>query len=126
MLPDLILFAHILIVAFNLVGLPAVWLGAWLGWRWVRNRVFRIVHVALMAFIALEAVFGVICPLTLWEDALRGGTTERSFISRWLAALLYWDWPAWVFTAIYVGWTLLIVLTWFLVPPRLSHSARKR
>jgi polyferredoxin len=74
-----------------------------------------------MAFIALEAVAGVTCPLTIWEDALRGAPEapqSRGFVSRWVAAVLFWDWPAWVFAAIYAAWTALIVATWFFVPPR--------
>jgi hypothetical protein len=120
MLADFILIVHFLVVAFNVAMLPAIWMGALFRWEWVRIRWLRIVHVALMAFIALEALAGVTCPLTIWEDLLRGSTgaaEQRGFVSRWVAALLYWDWPAWVFTAIYTGWTVLIVITWFLVRP---------
>jgi hypothetical protein len=123
MLADLILIVHFLIVAFNVAMLPAIWVGALLRWQWVRVRWLRIVHLALMAFIALEAIAGVTCPLTIWEDVLRGApgaSQSRGFVSRGVAAVLFWDWPAWVFTAIYAGWTTLIVATWFLVPPR-SH-----
>lgn len=127
MLADFILIVHFFIVAFNVAMLPAIWLGALLRWRWVRIRWLRIAHVALMAFIALEALVGVTCPLTIWEDALRGAPSpaeQRGFVSRWVAALLYWDWPAWIFTAIYSGWTALIVITWFLVPARSRHTSR--
>ena len=122
---DLILLIHVLIVAFNAGGLVAIWIGAWLDWGWVRNRVFRIVHLSLMAFVAVEALLGVTCPLTVWEDALRGAVTERSFVSRWLAAFLYWDLPPAAFTAIYAGWTLVIVAAWFLVPPRARTPAAR-
>ena len=38
------------------------------------------------------------CPLTIWEDALRGTSSEKGFIARWIHAWLFWDWPPWVFT----------------------------
>lgn len=122
MLADLVLLLHVLIVGFNVLGLVAIWIGAGLGWQWVRNRAFRIAHIVVMAFIAAEALLGVMCPLTVWEDALRGEISQRGFVSRWLAALLYWDWPTWVFTLIYCAWFGLVVLAWFMVRP---HAAMR-
>ncbi|MDX2218144.1 MAG: DUF2784 family protein [Burkholderiales bacterium] len=117
MLADLILLLHLAIVLFNTLGLVLVWVGAALGWHWVRIFAFRIAQLLLMGYIALQALVGQICPLTLWEDALRGTTDERGFIARWAAALLYWNAPPWVFAAGYVAWFGLMILTWFLVRP---------
>src|SRR6185436_10427005 len=73
MMADVLLVVHFLIAAFIVLGLAAVWLGAALGWRWVRNPWFRYLHLSAIAFVAAEAVLGVMCPLTVWEDMLRGG-----------------------------------------------------
>ena len=118
MLADALLVVHFLIAAFIVGGLPLVWVGALRGWRWVRNPAFRYLHLAAIAFVALEAVLGIACPLTVWEDLLRGGLQPQSFVGRWVYWLLYYRAPEWVFTAAYVLWAGATLLTLRLVPPR--------
>jgi hypothetical protein len=118
MMADVLLIVHFLIAAFIVGGLLLVWIGAGLGWRWVRNPWFRYLHLGAIAFVAAEAVLGVMCPLTVLEDMLRGSVTAESFIARWVRALLYYQAPEWVFTAAYVSWTLATLLTLRWVPPR--------
>ena len=115
---DALLAAHFLLAAFVAGGLPLVWLGAAAGWRWVRNRWFRALHLAAIAIIALEGLLGVACPLTVWEDLLRGGLHPQSFVGRWVQRVLYYDAPEWVFAALYVAWALATLVTLWLVPPR--------
>ncbi len=117
LLADLILVIHFLFVLFVVAGLPLVWIGTARGWRWVRDRTFRIAHLAAILFVSAEAAAGIWCPLTLWEDALRGTAGERSFIARWIHALLFYDLPPWMFTAAYLLYALLVALTWWQVPP---------
>ncbi len=107
-----------MVVVFNIGGLLAIVFGAPLRWSWVRNRRFRITHVAMMCFVSLEALLGVSCPLTVLEDWLRGVSGQQSFVQRWAGALIYWDAPPWVFTALYLLITMLIVVAWKAVPPR--------
>ena len=119
---DAILVVHFLIVLFIVGGLLAVWAGAALGWRWVRNPWFRYLHLAAIGFVALEALLGVMCPLTVWEDALRGahgpsGGSE-SFIARWVRYFLFYEAPEWLFTAAYVAWAAATLATLRFVPPR--------
>ena len=118
MLADALLAAHFLIAAFIVAGLILVWLGAALGWQWTRNPWFRYLHLGAIAFVAAEAVAGIACPLTVWEDMLRGGVRPESFVGRWVQRLLYYQAPEWVFTAAYVLWTAATLLTLWLVPPR--------
>lgn len=122
LLADLILVAHFVIVAFIAGGLVFVWVGASCGWRWVRTPVFRYLHLAAIVFVALEALLGYACPLTLWEDLLRGGARPESFVGRWVRHALYYDAPAWVFTALYTAWALATVITLYLVPARRKAS----
>jgi hypothetical protein len=127
MMADVLLVVHFLIAGFIVLGLVAVWLGAALGWRCVRNPWFRYLHLGAIAFVAAEAVLGVACPLTVWEDLLRGGRSlnggAESFVSRWVRALLFYQAPEWVFTAAYVAWTLATLATLRLVPPRANRKA---
>ena len=118
MLADALLAAHFLIAAFIVAGLILVWLGAALGWQWTRNPWFRYLHLGAIAFVAAEAVAGIACPLTVWEDLLRGGVRPESFVGRWVQRLLYYQVPEWVFTVAYVLWTAATLLTLWLVPPR--------
>jgi polyferredoxin len=118
MIADALLVVHFAIAGFIVAGLPLVWLGAALGWRWVRNPWFRYAHLAAIAFVAAEALLGVACPLTVWEDLLRGSLQAESFVGRWVRRLLYYEAPPWVFTGAYVAWAAATLLTLRFVPPR--------
>ena len=118
MMADALLIVHFLIAGFIVGGLPLVWIGAQLGWRWVRNPWFRWLHLAAIAVVALEALVGIACPLTVWEDLLRGGARADSFVGRWVRALLFYDAPEWIFTTTYVAWAVATLVTLRLVPPR--------
>lgn len=118
LLADLILLVHFLFVLFVVAGLPLVWIGALSGWRWVRHRGFRYAHLAAILFVTAESLAGVWCPLTLWEDALRGMTQEKSFVARWVHALMYYDLPPAYFTAAYMAFAAAVILTWWRIPPQ--------
>jgi polyferredoxin len=118
LLADALLVVHFLIAGFVVAGLLLVWLGAALGWCWIRNPWFRYLHLAAIGFIAAEALLGIACPLTVWEDLLRGGLRPESFVARWVHRFLYYRAPEWIFTTAYALWTLATLLTLWLVPPR--------
>jgi len=118
LLADFILVTHFLFVLFVTVGLASIWVGAAAGWQWVRNYWFRLAHLAAIFFVALEAVMGIACPLTVWEDALRGTRIQATFVERWLHRVLFYSFPEWVFTAAYVLFALAVGITFWLVPPR--------
>ena len=115
---DAILVAHAAFVAFVVAALPTIWIGAALGRRFAFNPWFRAAHLAAIAFVVVESLLGFMCPLTSWEDGLRGSTTSEGFIERWIHAWLFWNWPAWVFTAVYVAFGALVAWTWWRFPPR--------
>lgn len=127
-LADTLLALHVGVVAFVVLGELLFLLGGWRGWRWVRHFGLRATHLVLMAFIALQAWLGALCPLTVWEQALRRrageAAYEESFIEHWLSRLLYYDLPWWAFVAAYTAFALLVALTWRWVPPQRSNRAR--
>jgi len=125
MMADVLLVVHFLIAAFIVAGLVLVWVGAALGWRWVRDPWFRYLHLGAIAFVAAEALLGVMCPLTVLEDMLRGRVPAESFTSRWIGALLYYRAPEWVFTVAYLAWTTATLLTLCWVPPRALRRAAR-
>jgi len=121
-LADAILFAHVLIVAFNVLSLPLIWLGHFLGWRFVRNFYFRTIHLVMIACIAVQALAGEICPFTIWENDLRvrAGTDPRyatSFVGHWLQRLIFYEADERVFTVAYVSFLALVLITLFVVKP---------
>lgn len=117
-LADLILVVHAAFVLFVVAGLAATWIGLAVGAPFARSPWFRGLHLAAIAFVVVESVLGYACPLTLWEDALRGVSSDRGFLARSIHAWMFWDWPAWVFNAIYVAFGALVAATWWLFPPR--------
>ncbi len=125
-LADALLVLHLLFVLFVILGLLAIYLGYFLHWRQVRNRCFRILHLIAIGIVVVQSWLGVICPLTLWENALReqagAATYSGSFIQYWLHNLLYYTAPDWVFTLLYTAFGSLVLLSWFVVPP---HAAKK-
>lgn len=117
-----VLVLHAAFVLFVVGGLLATWAGAMLGRPWARNTWFRGLHLAAIAFVALQSALGFTCPLTAWEDALRGVATHEDWIERWVRALLYWEMPRSAFTAIYLAFAALVAATWWFVPPRVRRG----
>jgi hypothetical protein len=121
---DIILVIHALVVLFNVGGLVAIWIGAALQWRWIRNLWFRAIHLGAIGFVAAGSLIGAACPLTVLEDALRrAGPAQGGFIERWVARLLYYDLPAPVFTVAYLLFALIVLITFVLVRPERGSAA---
>ena len=122
LLADALAAFHLGFVLFVLVGELLIVAGGLLRWAWVRNPKFRLAHLAAILVVAAEALLGWVCPLTRWEWELReaaGHDVDHvSFVGRIATRLLYHDLPASTFTAIYIGFALLVLATLVLVPPR--------
>jgi Protein of Unknown function (DUF2784) len=124
---DAILAAHIAIILFNLFGLVAVPLGAVCRWRFVHIRWWRVLHILLLAAVAVQAVFGRACILTLWQADLAGGGADRTpLIARWTGQVIYWRLPIWVFAMLYIAVFGYAVALFWLVPPRRKRVLRAR
>ena len=122
LLADAILVVHVGIVAFVVLGTGAIIVGGWRGWAWVRGFGWRLVHLVLMGFIALQAALGALCPLTVWEQALRRRAGQpayaESFIAHWLSRLIFFAAPWWAFVVAYLAFAALLLGLWFAVRPR--------
>ncbi len=119
---DATLLLHTSFVAFVVVGLILIFAGRALGWVWVRNPWFRIVHLGCIVVVVLQAWLGILCPLTILEMELRSRAGDEiyagSFITHWLQSILYYQAPAWVFTVCYSLFGLAVALSWIWVRPR--------
>lgn len=123
-LADLVLIAHFAFVLFVVGALGAIWIGAVAGWRWVRNYWFRALHLVAICIVAAESIFGIACPLTTLEDALRRTSPRIGFVAQWVQRLLYYSLPEWVFTAAYIAFALAVAATWWWITPQRSRTPR--
>jgi hypothetical protein len=112
-----VLGVHLAVIAFNLFGLVAIPLGAWIGWRFVRIAWWRWLHLASMAAVALQAVAGQACFLTVLQARLAGeGGAPAPMIMGLVNRLVFWPLPFWVFEAVYVVLFAYAALLLWLVP----------
>lgn len=118
---DAFLLLHVLFVGFVVFGLALILVGKLRQWAWVRNAWFRAAHLAAIAVVVLQSWFGMICPLTTIEMALRRQAGDAAysgtFVSHWLESILYYRAPPWVFAACYTVFGALVLMSWFWVPP---------
>jgi hypothetical protein len=127
-LADLVLVVHVLFVAFVGLGFAAIWIGYFAGWQVASDLRFRLAHLLAMAFVLAESVFGVTCPLTTWESEFRARAGEDgyagSFIQHWVGRLLFYECSERAFTVLYAAFFALILLTFWIAPPRWSRRAK--
>ena len=123
-----VLMLHVGLVLFIIGGLLLTLAGAARGWLWVRNFYFRLAHLAAIAYVAMEAWLGIVCPLTtleLWLRQRAGQLVyEGDFIAYWLSKLLFYEAPPWAFVAAYSTFGLAVLGSWFIVPPLRRRSGR--
>ncbi|MEK9133411.1 MAG: DUF2784 domain-containing protein [Pseudomonadota bacterium] len=121
-LADLVLVIHAAYVLFVVGGQALIVIGWIRAWEWTRCRVFRLLHLAAIGLVMLEAWLGIHCPLTVLENFLRlqagAAAYENSFIGHWLRWVIFYDAPEWIFALIYTVFTALVILTWLAYPPR--------
>jgi hypothetical protein len=121
LLADIIAVIHLGYVIFVILGFMLILAGIFFKWKWIRNLWFRMVHLGAIVAVALEAILGINCPLTVLEFSLRYGAPPAdrrvSFVGELVDSLLYYGAPAWVFTIIYVGFALLVAITFIMAPP---------
>jgi MFS family permease len=121
-LADAVVALHAAYVGFVIAGLLAVLVGFLFHWRWVRNFWFRWIHFLMITVVVVESLFGIKCPLTTWEEALRlkagEEVSQATFIGRWANAMLFYQVPDWVFTIIYCVFGAMVLAVLVLVPPR--------
>jgi hypothetical protein len=124
LLADTVLAVHFLFVLFIVGGLVLIWAGVALKWRWVRNPWFRVAHLAAIVFVAAETLLGLPCPLTVWEDELRGRTAHVDFVARLIHRIMFYSFPEWVFIAVYVIFALAVLITCVLAPPAWPRTGK--
>jgi hypothetical protein len=127
---DVIVVFHVAYVAFVVLGLLAITVGVLCKWKWARNFWFRTIHLLMIGVVAFEAMAGIQCPLTNWENDLRmaaGQPVEQaSFVGQLFHKVLFLQCPDWVFAPLHIAFGVLVLLTFLLAPPRLPAWLRFR
>ena len=123
LLAELVVGFHVLYVSFVVLGQFAIWVGLARGWAWVRNFWFRWAHLLIMTIVGVEAVVNVLCPLTYLEAHLRtlAGQAPHSgsFLGAFYKSVFFSAYfPGWFIRAMHVTFTLVVVGTFVLAPPR--------
>ncbi len=122
LLADAVLVVHVAFVVYVVAGAAAILYGAYLSRSWVRSRWFRYTHAASIGIVAVQAVAGVPCVLTVWERDLRAAagqaTQQLPFIPRLLQSLIFFEAPLWWFTIVYLVFGGAVFVALILIPPR--------
>ncbi|MEJ7806824.1 MAG: DUF2784 domain-containing protein [Telluria sp.] len=120
-LANAVLMLHVGIVLFIIGGLVLTLIGGMRKWRWVRNFWFRALHLVGIAYIAMEAWLGIVCPLTTLEQWLREQAGQAAyngdFVAYWLRKFMFYEAQPWVFIVAYSTFGLLVLLSWFVFSP---------
>ena len=123
-LADVVVGLHVSYIAYVVLGQLLIILAAPMKWEWARNPWFRFSHLAAIGIVAYEAIRGLRCPLTIWEEQLRalGGQVfngSETFMGRILHDLMFIEnQPEIFFTTIYLAVLVLVVQGLVMYPPR--------
>lgn len=119
---DATVVIHFAFVLFVVLGQLFIAIGALAGWHWIRNFKFRVIHLVYILFVVLESLVGAKCPLTTLEKWLREKAGETSyqgdFIATWVHDILFFDPNPALFTTCYTLFGLIVLITFYCVPPR--------
>ncbi len=95
-----VLLVHLAFIVFVMLG----------GWLAIRHRAWAVVHLPAAAWGAYVELSGRICPLTVWENALRVRAGQAgyqgSFIEHYLLAIIY---PAGLTRTMQFGLAALVI-----------------
>jgi hypothetical protein len=121
-LADFVVVTHAAFVGFVVFGFAAILVGMKLEWDWVRSVRFRTAHLIAIGLVCFDALLGLMCPLTTLENWLRAMAGQAcypdDFIGYWADRLIFYNAPRWVFTDAYMGFGVLVLLVFWLAPPR--------
>ena len=128
---DLMVAIHVAYVAYVVLGQLLIIVAAPMKWEWARNPWFRFSHLTAIGIVAYEALRGLRCPLTVWEEQLRALAGQpfngsETFMGRLLHDLLFVEGqPEIFFTTAYVAVLVLVLQGLIMFPPRMFRVGGK-
>ncbi|HSQ57775.1 MAG TPA: DUF2784 domain-containing protein [Gemmata sp.] len=128
---DLMIAIHVAYVVYVILGQLAIIVAAPMKWQWARNPWFRFTHLLAIGIVALEALQGWPCPLTIWEAQLRELAGQAfdgsaSFMGRLLHDTLFIEnAPQAALNTGYVAMMILVVQGLIMYPPRRFRTGKQ-
>jgi len=121
-LADLIVVAHLAWILFMLWGCILTVRG-FFHTAFFERRLFRTVHFCGIVYVALLAMLGKYCPLTVAENALRrtydpGLTYPGSFMVHYIEKIVYPNVPQFILLIPTVAIAVFTVVMFIIRPPR--------
>ena len=130
-LADLVVAIHVAVIGYVVVGQAAIILAAPFRREWARNPWFRFTHLGVIGFVVYEQFNNIRCPLSVWEEKLKGLAempfdSSATFLGRFARDVLYMDLPQTdtFFTAIYVAMFVVVIQGLVMYPPRFFRFKR--
>ena len=121
LLANLVALVHIGYFLFIVLGTVAIIIGPRLGWMWIRNVWFRLLHLAAVYIVLIEDVFHIPCILNVLQWGLRraGGRDPQATegVGLVLDGLLFRTIPGWALDAMYWSLGVGLLALIYLVPP---------
>jgi hypothetical protein len=121
---EALVLLHLAFILFVVAGLLLILAGWACGWSWVKNFWFRAAHLLSIAVVAADALAGIMCPLTIWENHFRRQVDHpagESALGKVAHQLVYLptgpEHDIW-FRCGYATFGVLVLLTFVLAPPR--------
>lgn len=126
LLADATAAVHFLYVLFVVLAQAYIMVGWLFFWPFTRSLRFRIVHLVMMLIVSIQELLGLRCPLTVLESYFRERAgqiinEDTTFLMEMVRRTMFFALPDWMFTFMYVGFGALVVLTFFVMPPRKDH-----
>ena len=128
---DLLVGIHVAYVAYVIFGQLAIIVAAPMKWQWARNPWFRFTHLLAIGIVAVEAIQGWPCPLTVWEGQLRelagqAFNGSESFMGKLLHDVLFFEnVPQLVLDTGYVATMVLVLQGLIMYPPRWFRTGKR-
>ena len=128
---DLVVAVHFAYIAYVVAGQLAITVAAPFRWQWARNPWFRFTHLAAIGYVVYEALYSIRCPLTIWEEKLRGLAGQGfddsdTFLGRLLHDTIFvQNMPEVWHTTVYIAMFALVVQGLVMYPPRWFRFGRR-
>jgi hypothetical protein len=130
-LADLVVGIHVAYVSYVVLGQLLIIVAAPMKWQWARNPWFRFTHLSAIGIVAYEALRGLRCPLTVWEEQLRELAGQvfngsETFMGRILHDIMFIEnMPEVFFTTMYMAVLILVIQGLVMFPPRMFRIGKR-
>lgn len=122
---DALAILHFSFVAPVVLAQVLIVAGGLLGWGWVRNYTFRVVHLIAIAFVVIQASVGHECFVNEFERELRGDQDDSlhnpegaSAVGWFCNRMVYQPRPVSAVLVQYAVFAAVVIASWYLVRPR--------